>query len=145
MLKFVSISLFTVISAHAATLDIIGPCSKRPILSLETSDQFETVGDLTMHYLRKNRVQFQGNERGINSMFNTPIGLDAMEVLSDTQMRSYGWCFRVNGRVPESYADQVNLNKGDHVEWYFGYAWYDKGWISICNPSYEVRSPFLCK
>lgn len=139
--------LFSLItsSTFAAKLDLIGPCSKKPLLSIEASDQFETVGDLTVHYLKKNKIPFLGNERGMNSIFNTPVGFDAMEVLSDTQMRSYGWCFRVNGKVPETFADEIYLNDGDHIEWFFSYAWYDKKWVSMCNPAYEVKSPLFCK
>ena len=132
-------------SSMAATLEVIGACSKKPLLSIEGQNHFETVGDFTLHYFQKNRIPFQGNERGMNSIFNTPVGLDAMEVLSDTQMRSYGWCYRVNGKVPDVYADEIILNDGDHIEWFFAYAWYDKGWISMCNPAYEVKSPQFCK
>jgi len=133
------------LSATSATLDIIGPCSKKPLVSIDASNQFETVGDLTVYYLTKNKIPFQGTERGMNSIFNTPVGLDALEVLSDTQMRSYGWCFKVNGKIPESFADEIYLNDGDHIEWFFSYAWYDKQWISMCNPAYEVKSPLFCK
>ena len=125
------IALVISLNAYSATLDIIGPCSEKPLLSIHALDQFETVGDMTVHYFSKNKVPFQGNERGMNSIFNSPIGLDAMEVLSDTQMRSYGWCFKVNGEVPFDFADAVYLNEGDHVQWFFSYAWYDKGWISM--------------
>ena len=145
MKKIALILSFISFSAFAAQLDIIGACSKKPVLSFQASDQFETVGDLTVHILTKNRIPFQGNERGMNSILNSPLGLDALEVLSDTQMRSYGWCFKVNGKVPEDFASEIYLKDGDHIEWFFSYAWYDKGWISMCNPAYEVKSTLFCK
>ncbi|MFA5584477.1 MAG: DUF4430 domain-containing protein [Bacteriovoracaceae bacterium] len=145
MKKIILILSFITLNAYSVTFEIIGGCSKTPLFSINTSAKFETVGDLTIHLLNKNRIPYQGNERAINSIFNTILGIDSLEVVSDTQMRSYGWCFRVNGVVPDRYADEIYLNEEDHIEWFYAYAWYDKGWSSMCNPSYEVKSPWICK
>jgi hypothetical protein len=106
---------------------------------------FETVGDFTIYLLQKNRIPHLGNERAINSIFHTPVGMDALEVVSDTQMRAYGWCYKVNGEVFEKFAEEVYLNDSDDIEWFFAYAWYDKGWVSMCNPAYAVPGRPMCK
>ena len=73
------------------------------------------------------------------------MGLDAMEVLSDTDMRSYGWCFEVDGKVPESYPDSIPLKGVKKITWFYAYAEYVKGeWISQCKPSYQLKSPYVC-
>lgn len=144
MKKILLVLLCCTMNAYAVTFDVVGGCSATPLLSVTISAKFETVGDLTVYLLNKNKIPYQGNERGMNSIWNSPIGLDALEILSDTQMRSYGWCFKVNGQVPNAFADEIYLNEGDHIEWIFSYAWYDKGWVSMCNPSFETQSPWIC-
>ncbi len=145
MLKVTILLMLLSSFTYAAKIDFVGPCSQKPLLSVEAPDKFETVGDLTIHYLNKNRVSYLGTERGINSMFNTPIGDEALEIVSDTQMRSYGWCFRVNGKFVDRYADEVYLMDGDHIEWIFSYAWYDREWKSMCNPAHIIKPKQICK
>lgn len=133
-------------SAFAHELSVIGPCLENPIFSVDVADKFETVGDLTIHTFKKNGIPFLGNERGINVIFNSPIGDASLEVISDTEMRAYGWCFFVNGKVSMEYADETYLNPGDKVEWIYSYALYSNGeWKSMCNPSYKIKSEYICR
>ncbi|MCK6596194.1 MAG: DUF4430 domain-containing protein [Bacteriovoracaceae bacterium] len=144
-------SLFVVVlyfsfSTLAHELSVIGPCLEKPMFLVDVADKFETVGDLTIHTFNKNGIPYLGNERGINVIFNSPIGDASLEVISDTEMRAYGWCFFVNGEVSMEYADETYLNPGDKVEWIYSYALYSKGeWKSMCNPSYKIKSEFICK
>lgn len=140
------VGLFFSLKSFAHELSVVGPCLEKPIFSIEVADKFETVGDLTIHTFKKNGIPYLGNERGINVIFNSPIGDSSLEVISDTEMRAYGWCFFVNGEVSMEYADETYLNPGDKVEWIYSYALYSKGeWKSMCNPSYLIKSEYICK
>lgn len=148
-MKFLSaliISLLFQANSMAHELSVIGPCSEKPLFATEVANKFETVGDLTIHTFNKNGIPYLGNERGINTIFHSPIGDGALEVISDTEMRAYGWCFFVNGEVVMEYADETYLNPGDKIEWIYSYALYSAGeWKSMCNPSFLTKSEYICK
>lgn len=148
-MKFLSaviVSLLIQANSMAHELSVIGPCSEKPLFATEVANKFETVGDLTIHTFNKNGIPYLGNERGINTIFHSPIGDGALEVISDTEMRAYGWCFFVNGEVVMEYADETYLNPGDKIEWIYSYALYSAGeWKSMCNPSFLTKSEYICK
>jgi hypothetical protein len=79
-------------------------------------------------------------------MFFTPTGEDALEILSRRQMRSYGWCYTVDGVAPEVYPSDFLIEETTGViEWFFGYAFYDSGeWLSQCEPLHLSPYPFIC-
>lgn len=138
----------TLILAATLSLEFIGPCSSTPLL--ETQVMYGTqehVGKLTVDTLENFEVRYQGNEQGLNSAFGTPIGLDALEVISDTEMRSYGWCFNVDGIIPETYPNETFLTEGSNrVTWFYGFAHYKNGeWISQCEPAYKIKPQFICQ
>jgi hypothetical protein len=124
----------------------IGPCSEKPIHEEEIASQFKTVGDVTVHVLSHSGLPFEGNERGIHSIMGTPIGAEALEVISDQEMRAYGWCYEVDGISPEEFPHQVALSKDSKkVRWYFAYAHFLTGsWIAQCAPAYKIKPAFLC-
>ena len=128
------------------TIDFIGPCSVKPLLETTLSRDFSNVGQATISTLETFEIQFQGTEAGLNSAFGTPIGMEAMEILSDTEMRSYGWCFEVDGQVPNSFPNAIALSRvQQEVRWFYAYAHYLNGeWVSQCEPAYKLRSEFLC-
>ncbi len=144
LLTFLTIGIS---SAFSQEIEFIGPCSHEPIFSQEFSPKFETIGDLTVYVLDKNKISYLGNEEGINSVFGTPVGSDAIEVLSDTDMRSYGWCFFVDGKLSDVYAHQYLLNSTiQKVQWIYSYALLKKDkWVSMCEKAYKVKPKFLCK
>lgn len=148
MIKFLilGLSLF-VFRAYSQEIEFIGPCSSKPLFSQEFSLKFETVGDLSVYVLEKNKIAYLGNEEGINSVFGTPVGTDSIEVISDTEMRSYGWCFFVDGKIADVYAHQYVLNKNiKKIQWIYSYALLKKNkWVSMCEKAYEVKPKFLCK
>lgn len=149
-MKFISVmALIFTFSTKAATIKIIGPCSETPVYEgdLEAFNQRKSVGAYTIQYLNENSIPYVGNEQGLNSIIETPIGLDAMEVLSDEMMRSHGWCYSVDGEIPDSLANEVFLNsENSSVVWFYGYSLYDKGeWSEYCTPTYEVKPEQFCK
>ena len=132
--------------AASLSVEFIGPCSERPLLrtSVEVQES-SNVGKLTIETLERYKIDYKGSEAGLNSAFGSPIGVDAMEVISDTEMRSYGWCFEVDGKVPENYPDIISLTNVKKVKWFFGYAHYLNGnWVSQCEPAHKIKPEFLC-
>jgi len=95
--------------------------------------------------LQEHSIPFLGNELAMNSIFNTPVGLEAIEVISDTEMLAHGWCFSVNGQFQELFPGQVELEDGDEILWWFGFASFKDGiWMSQCEPSYARRPAQFC-
>ena len=139
-------TIFTSIAIEAATMKVQGPCSAEPLVAEEFPiNHEETVGAFTVRVFDLLNISYLGNDQGMNSIFETPVGLEAMEVISDNEMMAYGWCYSVNGVQPGIYANEVKLQPSDEVLWWFGYAHYLNGeWLSMCSPSYERQADFLC-
>jgi hypothetical protein len=136
------------LNAFSMTFELIGPCDSRPVFKKEIlSTRARTVGELTIKTFDTNKIDYVGTERGINTALGTPADLDAMEVISNTEMRSYGWCYSVNGVVPEAFPDQNPITPSiKKITWYYGYAYYVRGkWISQCKPAHTLKPAFLCK
>lgn len=141
-MKLLIICILTLSYAHAGIIKFVGPCSERPVFETNFSPlEDDTVGSVTVEVLASNDIPFLGTERSMNSIFNTPTGLDAMEVLSDTQMNAHGWCYSINGKEPNLFANEIKAQQNDEILWWFGYAHYDSGkWITQCEPTY-TRAP----
>jgi hypothetical protein len=147
-MKLILLSLLSLASlSQAAHISIVGPCSPEPLLKQEISLKPRTsLGDWTIGALQKNNIPFDGNASGIRSIYNSPVGDAALEVLSDTEMRAYGWCVSVNGEQPDVMPDQVILtDPNSEVVWFYAYTLYDQGqWKDICTPSHLIHSRFIC-
>ncbi len=135
-------------SLRLAALEIsfYGPCSDTPLLSTKTIISSKSVGHVTMATLEKYGVEFLGSENHLQSAFGTPYGLEAIEVISDTQMRSHGWCFDVNGTTSHLYPGDIIVKNSDKIEWYYCYVPYDSGtWSTYHFRTYELNSSKFCK
>jgi hypothetical protein len=85
-------------------IEVLGPCSKYPLFQTALPVERESsIWKLTQMAFNHHNIPYSGAEYGLQSAFNTPTGLDAMEVINDREMRSYGWCYEVDGKVPEVY------------------------------------------
>lgn len=128
--------LFVLISTQAfAHLAIISHDNTSSFnYQFKTSDIGLSIGELTIKMLDDYQVPYQGTEQGFNSILNSPTGLDAMVIISDNEMKAYGWCFEINGEIPEVYPNEVFINStSDNVLWFWGYAHYKNGeWIAQC-------------
>lgn len=132
--------------AQAANLKIIGPCQEQALHQLQVPSQATTLGDLTVKALAENRIPFQGDRTGIKSIENSPVGDEALEILSDSQMRAYGWCVSVNGVEPGVMPDEVPLRGDEDIVWFYAYTLYDRGtWKDVCTPSYKNHSLPVCQ
>lgn len=146
-MKLFLLALIVSVNALAVEISFIGPCDKKPLLTGTLGNKYETVGDMTVQFLKKNNVVYYGNERGINTVFGTPTGDAALEVISDTEMRSYGWCYFVDGMGPDVFADEYPMDASiQKIHWIFGFAHYKNGeWISNCTPAHTVKPTSMCK
>lgn len=143
----IGILLLVSFSCFGVTIEFVGPCDGRPFFSKNISAaRVPSVGALTIDVLEKFEIAYSGTENGLNQVLNSPIGLDAMEVISDNEMMAYGWCYEVDGKLSEQYPNEVSLNQVKHVKWFYGYAHYRNGtWVSQCLKSYLRKSPFICQ
>lgn len=142
----VSLLLLSISTLSAGTIAIVGPCDSEPVaMGAFESETGQTVGDITIAFLKNSSIPFEGTERGINSIFNSPTGVDALEVISDNEMLAYGWCYSLNGFEPASFPHQIQVVQGDEVVWWFGYAHFKNGeWKSQCEPSYQRVPSLIC-
>lgn len=136
------------ISSYAISYSVIGPCSSTPVYfgNFDVQNFKESAGKISVDIFDQNKIPYTGSEAGFNSILNTPTGLDAMEVLSDTKMRAHGWCYTVNGIGPDVLASDYFLSSNDDkIVWFFGYSTYDRGqWTDYCVPSYKVKAKQFC-
>jgi hypothetical protein len=149
MIKF-TIYVFSIsFSLFATTFEIrfIGGCSSQPFLiqKIDFNDG-ANVGDLSLKVLEDNRVPYKGTSQGINQIFNSPIGFEALEILNDHEMLSYGWCYEIDNVIPEVYPNELVITKSTQViTWFYGYGHYlNSKWISQCEKSYLRQSPQIC-
>jgi hypothetical protein len=128
-------------------IEFIGGCSQQALFSQKVKyAKGMNVGDTTLKVLDDHAIPYQGTASGLNQVFNTPIGLEAMEVVSDNEMYAYGWCFEIDGVIPEVLADKVSVKPTTKlITWFYGHAHFLNGeWISQCEKSYLRRSAQIC-
>ena len=134
---------------HAIDFKVLDLCSKDTVY--QTSIMIEeptTVGDLSAYLLSRAELNFLGNRDGVNSLLNTPIGDEAIEIISNERMRVYGWCYRVNGIEPDVLMSKYTIDpkSARSITWFYGYAELIKhDWISYCTPVYETKPDFICE
>ena len=142
------LAIITSFGAQAITYEVIGPCSNIPLYkgSYEIKDLSMSAGLASVSIFEQQKIPYIGNESGFNSIASTPIGLDSMEVISDTKMRAYGWCYSVNGIEPDILAGDFKFTKNsDKLVWFYAYSTYDKGqWLDYCVPSYKIKASQFC-
>lgn len=142
-------------SVYATKFEIIDSCSNAPVFEVSIEDTHNTVGELTLDTFRKYNIQNKSSEIGVSQILSSPTGLEAMEVLSDTVMRSHGWCYSVDGQIPEVLMNEVYLTGNEKViSWFMGYSTYigdpetgESIWEGQCVPSNSLEQkpfPELC-
>lgn len=146
-MKILLLTLLFSTASMAMELKFIGPCSDKFIMRTQVSEEFHNVGELTVATLTKFGIPFTGSLEGLASAFETPTGKEALEVLSETEMRAYGWCFAVDGVAPDLYPHEVLLGpETQNITWTYGFAHFKDGqWISQCTPAYTVKPAKLCE
>ena len=135
-------------NAQASRIIIEDPCSMEPWLDkIVKTSLGRNVGEISVATFDAHQILYVGAEAGINSIRNSVTGDQAIEVLSDNEMRAYGWCFSVNGVQPDEYPNKVKVkSESDIIRWFFGYAHYRDGkWISYCSPTNILRPSYICR
>ena len=145
-MKFI-LALFIPFQVYALTFEVIGPCAETPIYQMSTTMHNTNLGFLTEFVLKKGEIPYTGDQTGIGSIANSPVGDQALEVLSDTTMRAYGWCVEVDGFQPDVMPDKVMISDSvKHIRWFYAFSLYEAGeWTQYCTPSYLVKSAQMCK
>ncbi len=142
------LSLNIASSVYAISFEVIGPCTSTPIYQDKNTktDITQSLGSISLNVFNKQKIPYIGTEAGFNSILNTPTGDALIEVISDTKMRAYGWCYSVNSAIPDVLAgDYFLTNSNDSVVWFFAYSTYDSGnWTDYCVPSYRVSAKQFC-
>lgn len=146
-MKLVLASLMMASSASALDFKVIGPCSETPQVQTTVAASATTLGDLTVSTLTSLGVPFTGERSGIATIADSPQGDEALEVLSDTQMRAYGWCVEIDGLQPDVMPDEVPVTAATKsITWFYAYSFYDAGvWKDYCSPSWKLRTLAVCK
>jgi hypothetical protein len=146
-MKTLLITLLFSLNAQAIELTFTGPCSEEFIMRTQVEEEFENVGELTASTLTKFSIPFLGSAEGIASVFGTPVGNAAMEIISPTEMRAYGWCFAVDGVSPDLYSHEVIITRETQkIAWIFGFAHFKNGqWITQCTPAYKIKPTSMCE
>ncbi len=133
--------------ANAIELKITGPCSEQPAYQLNVNIQVPSnLGQISIEIFDLNKIPYLGTATGMNSLLNTPIGLDSLEVVSDEILRAYGWCYSINSQTPDVMPDQVIVQaQNDVIHWYYAYSTSIRNqWIDYCIPAYKTKSPQFC-
>lgn len=145
MARFLLI-LFFYLPGHSAVFEVVGPCSDKPLIAFDLPVVAgESVGQFTVRALELSKLPYQGSDRGIKSIAGTPVGDEAIEIISDEEMRAYGWCYQQNGVEPGVYPHEVTVQSQDKILWQYGYSLYKRGqWLTMCDPAWQIKPDFLC-
>lgn len=142
------LSIFIFSNAYAITYEVIGPCQKEPLHSgsYNLADLTASVGATSLTIFENQQIPYIGTANGFNSIVNTPVGKDSIEVISDTKMRAYGWCYTVNGFAPDVLAGEFLFSSNDDkLVWFYAYSTYEAGqWLDYCVPSYNIKASQFC-
>ncbi len=135
-------------NTFAITYEVVGICEEKPVYQGEYKLPLaqQSVGLTSMEIFERDKIPYIGAERGMNSILNTPIGDETIEIISREEMRVYGWCFDVDGKQPDKMADEVFLRGGEHLKWYYASSHYLRGeWLSYCDATYLVKPKKFCE
>lgn len=117
--------------AFAVQLTIRGKAQQLLFSQSVPLQNFEDVGNFSVKVFADNQIPFSGDASGISELYHLSQDI---EVISDTEMKAYGWCFSIDGQVPETMPDQTELtNDSSSIHWFYAYAHYKDGeWIAQC-------------
>lgn len=150
MLKLLVLSiLFMSELALAVDVKVSSLCDKDLSYSLSFElEEGRSVLDYTVETMDFHNLDYVAYENGISQVFESPTGMDALEVLSDRDMRSYGWCYLTSSveGLPSIMPNELIVNdQAETIHWFYGYAAMKNGqWISYCVPVYEQKPDFIC-
>ena len=118
-------------SAQAITFEVIGKNNQVILSQTAEADLSKNLGVISISVFNENKIRFQGSEFGISNL--AELGQD-IDVISDSEMKAYGWCFSIDEKISETMPDQTWIqNQQSGVRWFYGYAHYKYGdWVGQC-------------
>ena len=131
MLKIFLAVLLSFSSVQAVTVKVIGKNGEVLFSGTNESSLPKTVGQVSVEFFEQNQIPFVGDIDGIVSIYGLSSDLD---IISDTDMKAYGWCYSVNDIVPEDFVHKINITEQTtELIWFYAYAYYKAGeWIAQC-------------
>ena len=118
------LSLLFISPVHAVTLAVYQMQGVRILgTSLGNKAVGQSVGVATIAALRQKAdfsdFTYAGDENYISSM--NGLG-EKTETLHNGDIKASGWCFTLNGVMPNQGANQIKItSQSDEVVWYYGY------------------------
>ncbi len=142
MKKIIALILLA-FNAYSIDLIIHDPCEKGKyeLISFHMLEPMQ-MSDLTFNLFDDHGIPYISAYNGIRSIQNTPYGEDAIFIQDMQNMKSYGWCYAVDGVQPNVTIDKFTVIPDTHkiIEWVFGMAEMRDGkWISYCTPVSEIN------
>lgn len=126
------------LDVHAVTFKVVGNV-KEPVIEEQSvnAEIGESVGSISHRMFTSFQSQigldYDGNESGVIRL----AGLkNEIEVISDREMKAYGWCYSVNGNAPDVMPDAFLIeSEKDAILWFYAYTLYLDGvWLNQCTP-----------
>lgn len=132
--------LATLLCGQIFALDIIlkDPCANeiKEHISVEILAPIQ-LSKLLFELFDDYEIPYIGAQNGIRSLFGTSYGDNAFFFEDFRNMRSYGWCYSVDGIQPAVTIDNYTIDPSIHttIEWVFGRAQMIQGeWVTYCTP-----------
>jgi len=143
------VASFISLTSHAVGFSVYQAQGEKVFgLHLSADHAGKSVANITLESLREgvrlSRVSFVGDGSYIHEI--NGIG-EKQVTVSSSETRYYGWCFSVNGKLPEVSASQVEVNSAnDEITWFYGYvARVSGGWKAMCQTDQSVMIEVLKK
>ena len=126
--------LFTALAlteAHSVTLSVVGEKGDVRFQQKMKTALPITVGEATVEIFENFDVPFEGSVYGISEIYRIA---GRMDQISDSEMKAYGWCFAIDGVVPETLTNDTLITESNsNIEWFYAFAHYKDGkWIGQC-------------
>jgi hypothetical protein len=127
-------------AAQAVTFEVQDQTGNVIFSETHDADLSKSAGLFTVDAFNEaqnlHKLTFKGDEDGlvsVNSLANDT------KVISQTEIKAYGWCFSINGVVPSTMSNETFfLSNSDTLTWFYGYAHYLNGnWVNMCVPAWR--------
>lgn len=133
------VALLAVLPVSAATIEILNPTGKSVFQKQASLIGQESIGSFSLRILNAaqalGEVKFTGDEDGIEMINGFS---NDTKVISNTEIKAFGWCFSVNRTVPQTMANETPMTNEAAVVWFYGYAYYKNGgWQPGCVPAWK--------
>ncbi len=120
------------------------PCSGKTLIKEEVKKKYEnySVGDLTIEVLDEHMIKYKGSEKSMIQIFGSPIGDKAFKIVDDETLLAFGWCYSIDGVIPDKYPDEVLVSKKiKKIRWFYGSSKnYKNKWVDMCKFAYNLSS-----